>query len=408
MQERRALDSPALCFPHWNLKEDEQKEILCSDDWVAEEKFDGVRALLYYYPEEGFNMFSRNISVETFLPISYTDKILFIKDGVVKEPKDFIGEYDTNFTIDNEMLATKNIDTSILRPQKGSYTDTLLSAAVSILALNEEESKIIQKEQCPLEFRCFDILRIGDYDFLDVPYKDRKESLKGLVDTLKKDLPISYVPYVQGKENKEKYLKDILDSGREGVVYKHIDSSYPTTRDRHAMVKFKGSMTMSVGKDIDAFVVDVIQPNKGSGNDMEHILGGLKMAIYVDNEDGSDNKQWWIASVSSIPLDLRRDMSEWDGKSVKLNPNYLGKVFTIDGQDLTSVSFRFSHAVIRSMREDKSPYDCVMTKSSLIDIYNKTHPDDQRVGEAKFLYLLNSSNSNIEPVSNTNTVGNSN
>ena len=84
------LVSPMLASRFSQLKEDQQKEIWESDKWYLEEKEDGVRMLISFLKGEGFNFYSRNISVEDFLPISYGDTIYTedIDKDKIKEAED--------------------------------------------------------------------------------------------------------------------------------------------------------------------------------------------------------------------------------------------------------------------------------------------------------------------------------
>ena len=65
-------ESPMLCFRYKDLKEGEQEDVLGGEDWVVEEKLNGVRCLVSYHREEGFRFFSRHTSVQDYLPVNLT------------------------------------------------------------------------------------------------------------------------------------------------------------------------------------------------------------------------------------------------------------------------------------------------------------------------------------------------
>ena len=63
---------------------------LTSDDWIAEVKRDDFRLYVTYDPKDGFELFSRRESVKTYLNSKFTDKVLFIKNGLVRQPIDLL------------------------------------------------------------------------------------------------------------------------------------------------------------------------------------------------------------------------------------------------------------------------------------------------------------------------------
>lgn len=150
LTQRLKYESPAVCFTFKNLKEEEKKHIQDSEDWVAETKWDGCRIWICYHPAEGFTFFSRNISVEDFLPVDYTDTILIIKDGKVSKPSDYIGRYKQSFILDSECVTDcKDLDTSLGLTKKGVITGTELNAVSALLALNPADSHQLQMTKAP-------------------------------------------------------------------------------------------------------------------------------------------------------------------------------------------------------------------------------------------------------------------
>ena len=65
-------ESPMLCFRYKDLKDSEQEDVLSGEDWIAEEKLNGVRCLVSYHKEEGFRFFSRHTSVQNYFPVDLT------------------------------------------------------------------------------------------------------------------------------------------------------------------------------------------------------------------------------------------------------------------------------------------------------------------------------------------------
>lgn len=77
-----------------------QDDPITSNQWIAEVKKDDFRCYVCYDPLYGFELYSRRESVKTFLNSKFTDKILFIKNGLVRSPKDFVGTFNCRFVLD--------------------------------------------------------------------------------------------------------------------------------------------------------------------------------------------------------------------------------------------------------------------------------------------------------------------
>ena len=100
----QSLATPMLCK---HMKDDLDKfEIspIESEDYVAETKLNGMRVLCAYSPEIGFEFFSRRESSGNFLNGNFTDKFLFINNGLISEPKDYKNAFNYRFVIDCELI----------------------------------------------------------------------------------------------------------------------------------------------------------------------------------------------------------------------------------------------------------------------------------------------------------------
>lgn len=126
---------------------------MVSDDYIAENKENGFRHLLCYSPEDGFTLYSRKESVETYLNSDLTDKILFIKDGLIKEPKDFINKLNYRFVLDGEIIV--NSDGANF---EGVQYESIEDYVQAVLGSNAERAKSFQKDGHRLIFKIFDVL----------------------------------------------------------------------------------------------------------------------------------------------------------------------------------------------------------------------------------------------------------
>ena len=126
---------------------------LTSDNWIAEVKKDDFRCMVVYDPLYGFELFSRRESVKTFLNNKFTDKVLFIKNGLVRQPKDFIGTFNYRFVLDCGI--TVNSENTTFEGVEYSNTEDLLQA---ILGSLPERAREYQKSGNSLVINGFDVL----------------------------------------------------------------------------------------------------------------------------------------------------------------------------------------------------------------------------------------------------------
>lgn len=363
LEERLKIESPMLCFSFKNLKEKEKQEILNSDEWIMEEKWNGCRCIIVYDPTEGFTFFSRNISVKDFLPEEFTNKVLLIKEGKVREPRG-MQDFDFPFVLDAEVLVDKkDIDTR-LYSKLGVVTGSELNACSAILAINAEASKKIQMEQVSLKFRIFDVLSVKGKDVTTFKLTKRLEILDRLFEVFGESLPFYKSGRVSGKE---KGFQEIIKRGGEGVVFKNLNSPYvPTTsRLRDCWVKMKRSMSEVKASDVDVFISGFVPSDEKKG--WGDFIGAIKVSVFL--QEGDEQIEHWIGSVSGIPMELREKMTMKNPLGqIILNPEYLGRVLVVDGQSISSKNLRFTHCRCENwnFRTDKTKYDCVLEKEFLM------------------------------------------
>jgi len=362
------LHTPQLCFSFKNLKPEEQKHILTSDNWIGEVKIDGARCICYYHPDYGFEFFSRDISDITFLPNCYTDKILMItKDGKVKTPQSYKGIFKQSFVLDAEVLvANGSVDNT---SRGGTFSATELNATISIIGSHAERARSIQLDGNPLKFFVFDMLEFDSINLQDKTLRQRRGMLSKFLEKIKDITPFQLPESVI--ENKQEFFNQVVASGGEGLVIKNLDEKYYATssRKRNVQVKMKRTLTGSKHEDIDCFISGYIPPKKNSALAVQNLIGGIKVSCFIEEDDGSLTEHW-IGTISGITDQLRRKMTSHDewGNPI-LNPEYLNLVMSCEGQDFSSRNLRMSHcrATSWNFRVDKGMNDCILTREFLED-----------------------------------------
>lgn len=349
---RYNLGAPQLAARYDSLNEKE-KELLFEDnnDWVMEEKYDGCRILICYVPEEGFTAWGRNASVETLLPLNYTSKLICRGEPLYSLKHKF----NTPFVLDCEAITNGYVEM-----EDGRFSSSTLNAVVSMLHMDVEKSIAAQAET-PIELVAFDILVQTD-TCPRMPFYSRRVLLESIV----KSLPFRLCE--QYTINKLAVYNQLINEGKEGVVFKHLKAPYRPGlsgyRDKRACVKLKRNL--SANNDIDAYIIGYTE---GTEWVEKRLIAGVKLGVNLAHEDGAIERDYWIATVSSMPLVYRSKLSDMFGYAGRLSTtDPYGLVLTIDGQDISGRNRRVMHATAdweRGFRQDKGPEDCTMRETYL-------------------------------------------
>jgi len=349
-----SIECPQLCRRIKDLKQEQQKLVWESQDWIAEEKIDGVRQLiLWNASEKKFHFYSRNNSVEDYLPQDYSDTVYVTS-------KDF--DYKYNFVLDCEVISTNPEAETNVRCL------TQLQSTAAILALNPTDSIKVQKKS-PLKFIVFDCLQDGDRLIDSVWIERHKHAIK-LTNMLKKSgFCCDINPVVENTDKypdaKRDFYDRIVSNNGEGIVLKNKNAVYHATSSRTIdCVKVKRSTADNTASDIDAFITDYVVGTDGTRN--ENTVVGFVFSIKMEKDDGSIVTHP-IATCSNVSDYIKDDATVIsDDGSVKLNPTYYGKVATVQGQNVSARSLRLTHAVIEYWRPERSAESCEILKESFL------------------------------------------
>lgn len=399
------------------------------DSFVSEFKLNGCRCVTCYSPEEGFRFFSRNETTTDFLNNEFTDKLVFIKNGVVTKGSDYKGKFPCRFVLDGELL----VDDNTLNFE-GRHYENMEDFLQGILSSLPQRAINYQLEGHPIRLTCYDVMyfepvasdtapvykydytekKLTDsevdwvvanfetylddcgikkkydrttqllfnylyslkdtskYDMRKYPFYKRRQARRKILEVLSKaNLPFNEV---DGEDNfKIDYLDNVLRSGGEGILVKCLDAPYiaalKSSRSHKACMKVKqtvSEMMKNDGRHMD-FDVFISGCNPPKSNNIKDMIGALKCSIYLENEFG-ETVEHEIANISGIPHEWKREFAlvGEDGK-ITLKPEYIGKVIAIDGMALSHTSLRFQHAVLKEgvVFKDKAPKDCEWTKEAL-------------------------------------------
>lgn len=337
-----SIECPQLCKRIKDLKPDQQDLVWNSHDWIAEEKIDGVRMIIVWdATEKKFHFYSRNNSVTDYLPQDYNDTIFVTAENF---------DYPNNFVLDSEIISSNSC------LETNTHCLTQLQSTAALLNLNSEDSKTIQKKY-PLKFVVFDCL-YDSSSLIDEPWTVRHTHAAELCSKLLEsgfccELNKVVENTADNQYAKREFFDAVISRYGEGLVLKNRNAKYHATSSRTIdCVKVKRSTADSLTKDIDAFVTDYVVGKDDTRN--SNMVVGFVFSILLKKQDGSivTHPIAVCSNVSDIIKDDATVISE-DGQ-VKLNPDYYGRVATVQGQNISARSLRLTHAVIDCWRPDRS------------------------------------------------------
>lgn len=367
LQQIIKLETPMLCFRFKEMPEDWQEQVWDDVNWIAEDKINGCRMLIIYHKDEGIHFYSRNISVKDYLPVEY-DNIWLPRF----DPNKLTELGVTSFILDTEVLCPQTkVDTTISRLSSGGViTETNLAATTALLAMNKEDSLMIQKDnQIEFDFFSFHILELNGHDFQQTPWQQMIQVLNEFrLRVQQAGVNVRGVPL--SLDNKAAFYKEIVAHGGEGVVLKDINSTYHPTESRYhkQWVKCKRTMTESMmeaglGDTLDAFVSGFLPGNKDTA--FAKLVGAYKVSVYLTKKDGTVVEHE-IAHVPNITLEERKEITflNTNGEP-ELKPEYYNRCMEIEGQWVSARVRRLVHPRMLRWRADKSPEQCTMEETTL-------------------------------------------
>lgn len=350
----------------WSERDPEKKYAgiaqFLNEDWVAEQKLDGVRQRLFL-GLKGNTLNSGRRSVKTYAYTSKTDNFPQFRDAVV--PANLVGTI-----LDCELLAPS--DKMQITGSK-TVTDSLLNASVALVNCGPEKAVATQQKYGSAKLYVFDILAVvledGDIlDLTDRPYWERRIRLESAIYSLREANPGLEIHLLPQLPATAETIEQSMRDGYEGVVLKKLDSPYLAgKRSQKAWCKVKTFSTA------DAFIVGY---NAGE-NANTGMVGSLDLAVFeeVSAEEFSlcaaEVAQWPlymkalvgdriylarpVAQVGNLLHDWRKEISNPDGS---LKDEWYGKVIEWTAQGLGK-NGRARHASMDRLRPDKTPMDCL-------------------------------------------------
>lgn len=221
--------------------------------WIAQEKFDGHRAIMYIKDGKAY-FYSRRTSDVTGKKEDNTDRLYYLSNLSYPSILD-----DT--ILDGELIS--------------SWTHTDSSIVQQVLGSTPERAKELWESGCRLEFMAFDVIALQGNDLTDLPFVERLEKLCILQDYMEKqgiegikfakvyidkhfnldNINPLFTQYYSYVDNYPNLLNEILIFDGEGLILKAYDSPYEFKRSKN-WLKFKAVKTA------DLVIMSFVPPKK--------------------------------------------------------------------------------------------------------------------------------------------------
>jgi hypothetical protein len=321
--------TPMLCHDFWLLHPKQQKMLWRNPDWVAQEKINGVRAILVFKQGLGVFCHSRTVSARSYRRVELTDRLPFAS---------FKPGFDA--IVDCEIAADKtNLQTTV----------SFLRAAARGQPLQLKPGKF-------LKFYVFDAIRWGGYDLRLRPLCERLMFLRDFQEAIVAAGLGQYFEILPTYlKDKEDVFERLVAAGAEGLVLKNLNYHYEssTSRSRFGWIKVKRQV------EIDGYVSGFGRGKKGS--EYENHVAYLEFSVLTDRGPVV------IAHVSSLPWFYRKEVNVYDRNTdtVKLKMSEYGKVAHLVGMELSRKARRLTHARISYWRSDLKQEACTYQWSDL-------------------------------------------
>lgn len=313
-----------------------------SEDWVIQEKKNGLYSVWVLNPDGSVQMTSRSKSVKNQMFTPHHENVLGFKS--LKSP------FKGKTVLAGELMAPK----SKVKLPSGITTESPLQAVVALIHMNTSDSLKIQEDIGSLQYHVFDILYFDGKNVQDLPYEERDE----LADTaialiLEENTELPLFPIETHKDYKSAYAiyKKFAEEGAEGIMMKKKKGKYKQGTRSKDIQKLKGFVT------VDGYITGMVEANQEKG--FKGLIGGFRISALVEGVETE------IASVSNIPRDVREDATLVKDGVPTLNPKYINKVVELKGQEFGK-NKRLGSARINEWRPDKDPEDCKLTKEEIM------------------------------------------
>jgi bifunctional non-homologous end joining protein LigD len=280
------------------------ESLMRDDNYIGQEKLDGVRALMHVAPDGSLRFTTRGATLtDSETPIEITHRLPHLSKYKIKK-----------------------LDSSVL---DGELIDLGRTSAEVAGIVNFRSTVMVPST---IEFYIFDVLSIHN-DLTHISLNHRLSMLSNLRN-LGSVKGFHFVPYVYGQESKDNLLNRLFAMGKEGMVLKNLQSSYFQGKKKaDTWYKVKKHDTLDVViigakppeqyyRDTTTGVYDFSRITKPWG---EGWIGSIEFQF---EEDGDT----YAGYCSGITDELRSQLSD---NSHCIKPEYIGRTMEVEYMERT-------------------------------------------------------------------------
>lgn len=337
--------SPMLASDLRDFARADQERIWNAPDFIAEEKLDGVRAILHIGAVES-RLTTRVMSKRTGRYLERSDNFPHLRDL----PLGFLA----GTIIDGELLLDKPRLFTGTTWAKGS-----LSCTMAVCNSSPARSTEIQRREGAPAYWAFDLIRDRGQEVRRLPFIERRRRLERIFGEMRDRLvPLESLKLVpQVVDGKRAYYAQVVERGGEGVMLKNRDAFYQHEGRSRYVLKFKKFLT------VDGFIIGSTPGRAGNSGQ----IGSLLIGVY----DATTGLIRGVAGVAPYDLsrgpnesNLRRAMTVLRDGMPELAPGFHGRVVEIEAF-CWNKNARLVHAKLARFRPDKDKAECRVDFSSL-------------------------------------------
>lgn len=229
-------------------------------------------------------------------------------------------------------------------------------------------------EKLPVEVNVFDVLYLDGESLLDLPFKERRKVIEKIIKTERLKIRTSFQLVTDDLKEAEKFYKEALKIGEEGIMFKALDKEYRQGRRVGYIVKLKPAVNdldlvitgaeYGSGKRgglLTSYIVACRNSDNGNGKtgkeefvDVGKVASGLKE---IENESG-DAKEGEITYKEMDAL-LRPLIEKEEGSFVKVKEKIVVSVTyqNIQGSPSYNSGFAMRFPRITAYRPDRNVKD---------------------------------------------------
>lgn len=312
-----------------------------NNDWVFEEKLDGVRCFLAYnHLTNAYHIYSRALDQTTMLPVDYAKRIK-LNSKVI--PFDFV--------LDTELIFSNNMGQNVIE---------------EILA---DPYKSV--EHYKPKFVVFDLVKLGNYSLVNQPLWFRRREAFKLAEYLKKNglYNIDIIGQKPESMTKEEYYGYLIQAGYEGIIAKDLSATYDMTGGRNGTwTKIKKRPHEGFGSLVD----DTHDLFITGATFLNNRVNGLVLSSYIV---GVDNNYIYDKYGNRITIELGivynftaeeiQGLTIYRNNKPELNPNYLNVVIEVSSSGFNPSTRKYNNLQFVRWRLDRTQESCKICEAEL-------------------------------------------